>query len=352
MTQLIAWVRTILIYPDFDRRLLSVTLLLGALLGFGTLGYVIFEGWSIRDALFMTVITLSTVGYGIIEPLSRRGETFSIVLIILGVGGAAYTFSTFTNYIVAGELRGALRRRKMRNKIDLLNNHYIVCGYGRVGKQAVEGLLEHDCQIVVIDNDPIHAEALEAENLAFIIGSATENHVLEEAGINKARGLCSCLPQDADNVYAVLSARALNPELIIIARSNLPESAHKLQIAGADQIVNPYLTTGRRMAAELTSPTLVEFLDVVLQRGELQLQIEEIDVKPGSMLDDKTLAECNVRGETGVNVLAVRRAEGGIHTDLGREFFLNAGDTLIVLGTPHQLDTLAQRVGDPRRHIT
>lgn len=239
----------------------------------------------------------------------------------------------------------------MRNKISQLSGHYIVCGYGRVGKQVVEGLLEHACEIVVIDNTPEQAQILEMAGLNYIIGSATEDHVLEEAGIHNASGLSSCLPQDAHNVFTVLSARALNPDLTIISRSNLTESAPKLRIAGANQIINPYLMTGRRMAAELTSPTLVEFLDVVMERGELQLQIEDITIGPGSILSNKTLAQCNVRGETGANVLAVRRVRGKILTDFGGDMLLNAGDTLIVLGTTQQLGALAERADDIHKHF-
>lgn len=351
MHHLFIRVRSAIFSQNFDRRLFAMATLLAGLLGLGTVGYVVLEGWTARDALFMTVITLSTVGYSTVEPLSPRGEVFSIFLIILGVGGAAYTFSTFTNYIVAGELRGALRRRQMRNKISQLKDHYIVCGYGRVGKQVVAGLREHDCAVVVIDNDPEHVTELEASNLTYIIGNATEDHILEEAGIHEARGLSSCLPQDANNVFAVLSARALNPKLTIISRSNLTESAPKLRIAGADQIINPYLITGRRMAAELTSPTLVEFLDVVMQRGELQLRIEDINIDGGSNMVGRTLAECNVRKETGANVLAVRRGNGKVLTDLGGDVLLNAGDTLIALGTLRQLSSLAKDAGDIHKRL-
>jgi voltage-gated potassium channel len=320
--------------------------MLTALLLLGTIGYMVIEGWPWRTALFMTVITISTVGYGEEYPLSTRGEAFTMVLIVMGVGAAAYTFTTFTDYIVAGELRGVLRRQRMKREISKLTNHFVICGYGRVGRQLTESLRESGYGVVVIDSDPTVAEELDEADIYLIQGSAAEDELLQEAGITRARGLASCLPQDADNVFVVLSARALNPDLVIIARSNQVESTTKLRIAGADQIINPYLITGRRMAAQLVHPNVVEFLDVVMQRGELELHIEEVTIGPGSSLDGKTLAEAHVRSETGVNVLAVRKQDRTIHTDIGPTFPLRAGDTLICLGTPQQLAQLAERVHD------
>ena len=331
---------------NLGNTVLAVIILLLVLLLGGTIGYVLIEGWPWRTALFMTVITISTVGYGEEIPLSTRGEYFTMALIVLGVGSAAYTFTTFTDYIIAGELRGAWRRQRMKREIEKLTDHYIICGFGRVGQQVVDGLRDSGFDVVVIDSDPVVADALETGEIDFLLGSATDDEILIEAGITRARGLASCLPHDANNVFVVLSARALNPDLTIIARSNLVESAAKLRIAGADQIINPYLITGRRMAAQLVHPTLVEFLDVVMQRGELELRIEDMIIAAGSPMDGKTLAECHVRSETGANVLAVREASGTIHTNIGPDYLLRAGDTLVSLGTPEQLALLAERTVD------
>jgi len=332
--------------------LLTVGFLLFVLIAAGTAGYTLLEGWPWRDSLFMTVITLSTVGYNEVSPLSDSGQIFSMMLILLGVGSAAYTFSTFADYIVAGELRGDLRRQRMRREIERMKDHFIVCGFGRVGRQVVESLHVDGFDVVVVENDPLVIEELANQDIKVIFGSATEDDSLVEAGIERASGLCSCLPTDSNNVFVVLSARTLNPDLTIIARSNLAESTRKLRIAGADQIINPYLIAGRRMAAQLVHPTLVEFLDVVMQRGDLELRIEEITIGDGSDLDGKTLAECNVRGETGVNVLAVRRAKGKLHTNFGEDFFLSADDALICLGTPEQLAQLAERAADQPKWAT
>jgi voltage-gated potassium channel len=325
-----------------NRRILTIGLMLASLLTLGTLGYMLTEHWPLRDALFMTVITLSTVGYNEVHPLSTPGEIFTIVLIILGVGGAAYTFSAFTNYVVAGELQGVLRTRRMLKRIQRMRDHYIICGYGRVGRQVVEGLRENQCEVVVIDPDAALIPELEQDNISFITASATDDDALIAAGIHQARGLCSCLPSDSNNVFVVLSARAFNPDLKIIARSNSLESGPKLRIAGADQIMNPYLITGRRMAAELVTPTVVEFLEVIMQRGELELRIEEIVVRANSELDGKTIAQGHVRTQTGVNVLAVRHPGGAIQTNLGPDFVLYAEDSMICLGTPAQLARLTE----------
>ncbi len=331
---------------DLNRRLLTVVTLLITLVFLGTAGYVVVEGWSWSEAFYMTVITISTVGFGEEKPLSTRGELFTIVLIVLGVSSAAYTFATLTDYIVAGELRGALRRQRMNRDINRFRDHFIVCGYGRVGKQVVEGLLEDNVDIVVIDSNPEMADQFEAAGIIYLIGSAADDELLTQAGIQRARGLSSCLPKDADNVFVVLSARALNPDLVIISRSNLMESGPKLRTAGADQIINPYLITGLRMAAQLIHPTVVEILDVVMQRGDLQLRIEEITVSERSIMAGKTLGENNVRNETGVNILALRRVNGLIQTDIGPKSPLNAGDTMIGLGTHEQLAALAELASD------
>ncbi|MBV7335349.1 potassium channel protein [Chloroflexi bacterium TSY] len=313
---------------------IGLTLVIG-----GTFGYMWIEHWSWIDALYMTVITLSTVGYGEVQPLSQGGKFFSVGLIVLGVGTVAFTFSTVADYIIAGELGGVLRRERMLQDIKGLRNHYIVCGYGRVGRQVIEGLHADGFTVVVIEANKDRVAPLETQNIRYLIGDASDDAMLIEAGITHARGLCTCLPGDATNVFVTLSARTLNPEMFIIARSNVPSSENKLRIAGANQVINPYLIAGNRMAAQLVHPNVMEFLDVVMRRGELELHIEELLLTDHSSLAGKTLLEGNIRVETGVNVLAVARLDL-LLTDLGDDFVMEAGDTLICLGTPEQLNTL------------
>ncbi|MCB0114679.1 MAG: potassium channel protein [Caldilineaceae bacterium] len=333
---------------DLLRRLIAVLMLFGGLLTFGTLGYMILEGWAWYDAFYMTVITLSTVGFGEVRSLDQGGRIFTMILIVLGVGGAAYTFSTVADYIVAGELRGILRRRRMEQIIKQLQNHYIVCGYGRVGSQVVQELRQNQVSMVVIEANPDLSTEIEEMGIVSVIGNASEDAMLSQAGIERAAGLCACLPNDADNVFVTLTARTLNPHLTIIARANTQENERKLRIAGADHVINPYSISGHRMARQLIHPNVVEFMDVVMRRGQVEMRIEEIRVHAGSNLCNKSIAECDVRRRTGTNVLAIRRPSGQTQTVLSGDIVLTAGDTLIGLGTPEQLDALAALADDGR----
>ena len=338
-------------YLGLDDRLIFVLGLAATLLASGTIGYMLIEGWGWHDAFFMTVITLSTVGYGEVRPLTELGETFTIVLILLGVGGVAYTFSTLADYIVAGELNGFLRRQRMMRDINKLRNHYIICGYGRVGQQVARGLRANNYDVVVIDIVDEHIGDFEEEGIYYVIGDAASDPVLQQAGIEHASGLCTCLPSDATNVFVVLSARTFNQNLFIISRGNLPESERKLRIAGASQVINPYTITGHRMAAQLLHPSVVEYLDVIMRAGDLELRIEELKISETSSMNGKSLLECNVRGDTGVNVLAIRRHDGRLYTHLPADFRLSADDILIGLGTQPQLSQLAMRAGDQRHAL-
>lgn len=331
------------------RRVSAVLSIFTGLLLIGTIGYMVLEGWSWGDAFYMTVITISTVGFSEVKSLDGAGRIFTTVLIISGVGAAAYTFSTVADYIVAGELRGVLRRQRMQNQIKQLKDHYIVCGYGRVGSQVIQELLHHDMALIVIELNPDHVPELESLGVIPIVGNASEDATLSQAGIERAAGLCACLPNDADNVFVTLTARTLNPTMTIIARANSYGNERKLRIAGADHVINPYSISGHRMARQLVHPNVVEFMDVVMRRGQVEIRIGEIRVSPESSLQDKTLAECDVRRRTGANVLAVRRPGGQTYTALDGDFFLQSQDTLIALGTPDQLDALATLADDSRR---
>ncbi len=337
---------------SLSRRLLIVTSLFGGLMLLGTIGYMLIEGWSWQDALFMTVITLSTVGFGEVRPLSTPGELFTIMLIVLGVGGAAYTFSTVADYIVAGELRGFLRRQRMQNEIKRLNNHYIVCGFGRVGRRVALDLQANGVDVVVVENEVESATEVDRQGFLHIHGDATEDWVLREAGIEKATGFCTCLPSDAENVFAVLTARTLNKDLTIIARMDKATSERKLMVAGANHVISPHAIGGHRMASQLLHPNVMEFLDVVMRQGNLELWIEEIVVHHGSVMENRTLAECQVRTRTGgANVLAVRRPDGHTYTDPAGSFGIQFQDSLITLGTPEQLESLADLANDTRGRL-
>ena len=336
---------------SLSRRLIIVVSLFAGLIVIGTAGFMFIEGWPWIDALFMTVITLSTVGFGEVRPLSNSGEIFTIGLIVLGVGGAAYTFSTVADYIVAGELRGILRRQRMQKQIRQMSGHYIVCGLGRVGRRVAMDLKDNGADVVVVDHDVEATVQLEELGIPFVPGDASDDGVLSLAGIERARGFCTCLPGDADNVFAVLTARTLNRDLVIIARGDQAGSERKLRVAGADHVISPHTIGGHRMASQLLHPSVVEFLEVVMRQGNLELWIEEVVIDHGSDLENQTMADARIRTRSGANVLAVRRSDGSIFTDPGGSFSLQYQDRLIALGTPGQLISLADLANDQRERL-
>jgi voltage-gated potassium channel len=333
------------------QRLSRVILLLTILLVSGTVGYMVLEDWNVHDAIFMTVITLSTVGYGEVRPLTQGGEIFTMLMIFAGVGVLAYALSTTMDYIVAGELQGFLRRQRLARKMAKMEEHYIVCGYGRVGRQVVEELHANDIKLVVVDIDRNLVPEMEALGVPFVIGDPTDDDILQLAGIDRATGLCSCLPNDATNVFVVLSARQRNSKLLILSRCNQPENQHKLRIAGADTVINPYVITGRQMATQLLYPTVVEFLDVVIRRGDLELRLQEICIGADSTMAGQTLSDCQVRQRTGVTILAVRRDGQTLRTNPSGDFIFARGDELVCLGTPDQLLQLSKLARDQRRSL-
>lgn len=326
----------------------NIIILVGALLAIGTTGYVTLERWPLREALYMTVITVSTVGYSEVRPLSPIGQIFTILLIFGGVGVLAYGLGNLVDYVVQGELGGALRRQRMARKIAKMNDHFVVCGYGRVGRQVVGELRTSHADLVVIDVDASYIGELERLGIAFIVGDPTHDNILQQAHIERARGLCVCLPNDATNVFVVLSARQMNRNLVIISRCNQLENQEKFRIAGANQVINPYLITGHRMAAQLLQPGVGEFLDVTLGRDDYDLRLREIIVGERSALVGQTLAATGVRATTGVSILAVRHDRLPVIASPGADYVIHACDQLICLGATEQLQVLAALADDPR----
>jgi voltage-gated potassium channel len=331
--------------PWISRQLRLVVVLFGLLVAAGTVGYSLIEGWSPTESLYMTVITLSTVGFGEVRPLTPGGRAFTVALILVGVGGVAYLFSSLAEYVVAGELQGTLQRRRMQHKIDGISNHYIVCGYGRVGRHVARELEANGAQVVVIDIDSTKIDRAERSNLLFIVGDASDDEVLQRAGIARARGLVAATGNDADNVFITLSARSIRQDLTIVVRAIMPDSEHKLRMAGADHVVLPHAIGGRRMAGMLMRPTVVDFLDVVMHSENLELWLEDIPVGPGCQLANCSVGDALIRTRTGANVLAIRTAEGKLQTNVSAADVLGAGDVVVALGTREQLHALAVLAG-------
>ena len=314
---------------------------LGVITVAGVLGYMVFEGWSFIDALYMTVITLTTVGYREVRDLDTTGQLWTMALLLTGVGTLFYAAVTSVELAVEGAVRGYFERRRMRAEIDKLDGHHILCGFGRVGHQVAREFTLEGVPFVIIDSDPEKVEECLAEGYLATLGEASDDDILEEAGIRRATGLVAAVNSDADNVFVVLSARKINPSLHIVARASSDESAAKLEIAGADRTLSPYAVGGRRLASLATQPLIVDFLDIVT-RGEkgIEFRLEEFGVPKESPLANHTIGELQVGEKTGAMVLAIRTSEGKFDTTPSAQDIIHTGDTLIVLGTREQVDRL------------
>lgn len=334
---------------DLRRRVALFVLVLLLITSGGTIGYVALEGWTAMEGLYMTVITLSTVGFKEVRPLSPGGQAWTMTLIVAGVGAVGYLFKSVGQSAVSGDWAAQLRRRRMQERVDALEDHYVICGFGRVGRQVVQDLREKGKRCVVVDPEPV-ALARVAGEVPYVIGDAADDDVLRQAGVERARGLVVTTHADPTNLFVTLSARALNHDLVIVARANDESSEPKLRRAGATHVISPYTISGRRIATQLLSPTLTDFLDVVLHSGKLELWLEECTVHDGSDLHGRTVAEADVRKKTGANVLAIRRHDRGeILTNPPADLRFAPGDVLIALGTREQLGALARaaRTGGP-----
>ncbi|MFN2166273.1 MAG: potassium channel family protein [Anaerolineae bacterium] len=325
----------------FSRKVLIFAAVTGGLVLVSIAGYALIEGWSLVESAYMTAITLSTVGFSEVRPLSTAGRVFTIVIILSGVGTLAYFLSSAAEYIVAGELQGTLQRRRMQRTIDALKDHYILCGYGRVGRQVARELAASGADVVVIDTDARRLAEEEPAPRFHILGDASDDDVLVRAGIERARGLVAATGTDAENVFITLTARSLKRDLVIVVRGIMPDSERKLRKAGADHVILPHAIGGRRMAGVLMRPTVVDFLDVVMHSEDLELWLEDIRVEAGSGLAGHSVGQAHVRSRTGANVLAVKSAGGQLLTDVSATYEMRAGDVLVVLGTREQLRALS-----------
>ena len=286
----------------------------------GTVGYVVL-GFSLLDALYQTVTTVTTVGFREVEPLSTTGKVFTMALIVVGVGTAFYTLGVVIETLLEDRLPDIFGRRRMKRRISAMKDHVIVCGWGRVGRAIARELVEGDAEAVIIDNDP---DRLRDVPHAVLFGDATEDQVLEQAGIRQAR--------------------ALNPDLFIVGRVRVEENEEKLRRAGADRVVNPQSIGGARMAAFVLQPHVTEFLDVVMHDRDIEFRLEEVAVPERSPIEGASIREAHVRDRTGALVLALRDRDGTFTTNPVPETLLRAGQVVIAIGTPADLDALEQLV--------
>lgn len=323
------------------KKLLTIISLLIAVLLLGATGYSLIEGWAFSESLYMTVITVATVGFQEVHLLSETGKYYTIVVILVGVGVVGFTLSNFTAFMVSGQIRQLLRAGKMQKRISKLKGHFIVCGSGRMGYEAVRELVAERKDLVVIESNAEMVQKLEDEDVPVIQGDATDDDVLRRAGVKHAKGLLAALPNDADNVYVSLSARGLNSSLFTIARGTDETSEKKLLKAGADRVILPYQIGGRRMASFLVRPGIVDFLDIMMGKDELSLRMEIVGVGQKSSLAGRTLKDSNIRRETGgALVMGLIREGGQMISNPSSDIQILSGDQLLVLGHVDQIQQL------------
>jgi voltage-gated potassium channel len=316
-------------------------LLLSAVLAYGTLGYMVIERWDPLDSFFMTLITISTVGYEEVHSLSTTGKLFSASLILGGVGTMLWVFGVVTEILSTGALADYRRWRSLEERRQALRNHFIICGYGRMGSQVAKELEASGVPNVVIDNNPEAVMRLRNEGRIFVDGDAASEDMLRAAGIERARGLISAVDSDERAVYIVLAARALNPDLYILSRAGMPESIRRLELAGAQRVISPYRMAGHQLVQLALRPNLVNVMESLLQGG---LGVLEVTVAETSSALGRSLAEAGLLKPGGAQLLALRRRSGELYVSPDPNLALEAEDILIVLGSEQQLQATALRL--------
>lgn len=322
------------------RKLLPATILLTGIFLVGILGYESLEKWTFFESVYMVITTLFTVGYQEIHPLSHAGRILTMFIIVGGVGSALYLAGQAVEIIIEGELTGYRKRKRMDKKINQMNQHFIICGFGRVGHQIGQIFNESDVPYVVIDSKKETLDELERQDVPIIVGDATSDSVLIAAGIRTAKGLIACSDSDVANVYVTLSARVLNPKLNIVARAGHKDTEKKLIMAGANKVISPYFISGIRMAALALRPVVSDFLDMITHSGQVDFSLYEMPVPPDSPLVHKSIAEADIRGTSGALILAIRKSNGSFDLQPKAESVIEQNDILVVIGTQDQFDKL------------
>ena len=331
--------------PIFPNRLIWAAAAIALALSSGTIGFVVIDGYPVFDAFYMSLITIFTVGYNEIHPLSHAGRVFNSFLIFFGALTLLLAAGAITQTIIELELNQFFGKRRIKNMVEGLKGHFIVCGYGRVGRGAAEELKNAGVPFVIIDSDDERVERAMHNGMLAVLADYTRDEALRDVGIDRAKGLIATLGSDADNLFLILSARTLNPSLYLSARVGEDEAASKMKRAGADQVFAPYSSTGARMAQALLRPHVSQFLDSTTRNMGLNVGIEQVEVLAGSEVDGKTLEEVRLRRELGVIVLAIKRSEGKMEFNPAAEARLSGGDFLIVMGEPDSLPRLETLLG-------
>ncbi len=330
-------------YPEeYDlKNIVRGLLLLLGIICVGTTGYMIIEKWDLLSSLYMTVITITTVGYRELFPLSNAGKIFTMFLIFTGVGIIAYTLGMIAQAMIELKIMSILGRKKLGLKIRSLKNHYILCGYGKIGRVVANELKAKDVPVLVIEKNPELREILEKDGHPYIIADATIEDNLLEAGIERAKGIIALLSSDADNLFVTMTAKTLNPNLFVLSRAEEEHTYNKLLRVGADKVVMPHIIGGQKLANLITRPAVAEFLELTVHSKEIGLEIEELMVGKGSPLNGQTLKDSGIRQKTNVIVVAIRKKSGQMIFNPSSMTRIEEGDILIVLGQREGLKRLA-----------
>lgn len=317
---------------DRTKQFILHFILFACLLIFGAVGYIVIEGWSFMDALYMTVITLATVGYGEVHEISPEGRLFTVILIFLGVGFFLYVVGNVIQFLVEGRIRHVLGRRILDKQISKLKDHFIVCGYGRVGRALGSYLIQKYIDVVVIEQNPNRVSVMDEDGILYIMGGATDEAILMKAGIKRARGIISVLGSDADNVFLVLIAKRLNPKIFVVARANQNETEQTLYSAGADKVVSPFALGARRIAHAILRPNVIHFLELAFADDDTDINVEEIPVNVSSKLVNVSLQESGLRQNFDLIIISIRKADGTMCFNPKALHRFEAGDTVIAVG--------------------
>jgi len=319
--------------------------LLVLVLAAGTAGFALIEGWSLWDAFYMTITTVTTVGYREIHPLSPAGEVFNAGLIVAGVGTVLYTLSALMALLVEGELHDRWSQRRRDHMLTALNRHFIVCGYGRIGRIIAEEFRRQGVAFLIIEQDPHLAQTAVEAGLVAVSADATNEDALKRVGIDRARGLIAAVGTDAENVYIVLTARLIKPDLFIIGRAETEDARRKLLRAGADRVISPYQIGAVQLAQTALRPAVVDFVQLATSSQNLELTMEQVRLGDRSELVGRSIVDANLRQRFRVIVVAIQRADGRMEFSPESETIMNRGDQLVVLGPPENLRQLEVLAG-------
>ena len=332
------------------RRLAFIATLIAVTLATGTIGFYVIERYPPFDAFYMTLITITTVGYAEVHPLSHAGRIFNSFLIFFGVTTIFFAIGAMTQSIIELELGEYFGKRRHRRMIDKLDRHFIICGYGRVGRNAARELQRSGVPFVVVDRNPERAERAMQAGMLAVAADSTRDDTLHALGITRARGLVAALATDADNLFVILSAKNLNPQLYVATRAGEEEAEEKLRRAGADAVFAPYTVAGDRLAQAVLRPHVFQFFDVAARSMGLDVDVEQVRVPEASEFSSRSLQQTAIRRELGVIVLAIRKSDGHMLFNPPAETVISVGDYLIVMGAPNNLRTLENMmsVGAPR----